>query len=145
MGGRRPLTDEELQRLEAKVAEIEARSTARIEVAIVRREWLGLEHMARRLLERHGRRGLEGHPLVLILLVTGHRQFLIRGDEAVHAKVGQDFWQHVRERMLEELREGRLYDGLATGIQLLGDALMTAFPEQGGAAPEAAMRVLLDA
>ncbi len=42
---------------------------------------------------------------VLILGVTVNREFLLHGDEGIHAKVGQAFWDEVRNEMLSLFAE----------------------------------------
>jgi len=65
---------------------------------------------------------------VLIFLAVQDQQFSILGDEGIHEKVGQDFWDDVRNLMLEQFRKGDFQAGLTVGIQKVGEKLKAFFP-----------------
>jgi uncharacterized membrane protein len=53
------------------------------------------------------------------------------GDLGIHAKVGQSFWEGIRDHMVPELKEGRWVGALELGIAEAGRALAEHFPHQG--------------
>ncbi len=65
---------------------------------------------------------------VLIYIATEDHQFAIIGDQGINNKVGSDFWNETKERMLEHFRKGQLTDGLIAGIRSAGEQLKTHFP-----------------
>jgi uncharacterized membrane protein len=128
MNPRTCLSEDEVARLEAKIAAAESRTSAQIKIAIASREWLGIKRRARRIFQAHGLDKTAQRNCVLVLLVLKNRELLIYGDEAVHQAVGQDYWNDVRDLMMAELRQGHFYDGLAVGVQRLGEKLAALFP-----------------
>ena len=67
---------------------------------------------------------------VLILVAPESRKFAIFGDEAIHAKCGQPFWDEVTAAMTNYFREGKFTDGLVHAIDRAGSFLAKHFPRQ---------------
>jgi len=67
---------------------------------------------------------------VLILVAPESRKFAIYGDEAIHAKCGQPFWDDVTAAMTGFFREGKFTDGLVHAIEHAGQFLAQHFPRQ---------------
>jgi uncharacterized membrane protein len=65
---------------------------------------------------------------VLIFLVPGRKRFAVLGDVAIHAHVGQAFWEDVAACLSARFRRGEFTEGLVEGIHLLGDRLASHFP-----------------
>lgn len=66
---------------------------------------------------------------VLFYLAVEDRVFTILGDDAIHARVGDGFWNTIKEKMQVHFKEGRFTEGLRMGIEMAGDALSTHFPK----------------
>ena len=67
---------------------------------------------------------------VLILVAPKSRKFAIYGDEAIHAKCGQPFWDEVTAAMTGFFREGKFTEGLIHAIEHAGQILARHFPRQ---------------
>ena len=67
---------------------------------------------------------------VLILVAPESRKFAIFGDEAIHAKCGQPFWDEVTAAMTNYFREGKFTDGLVLAIDRAGRLLAKHFPRR---------------
>lgn len=65
---------------------------------------------------------------VLIYLAVADHQFAIIGDTGINTKVGANFWDTTKERMLHYFRMGDYVGGLVEGIHLAGDELKHYFP-----------------
>lgn len=65
---------------------------------------------------------------VLFYLATEDRQFAILGDGGINAVVPNDFWDGVRDTVIQGLAAGNAVEGLAAGIRLAGDQLAAHFP-----------------
>ena len=65
---------------------------------------------------------------VLIFVAPESRNFAILGDEAVHAKCGQAFWEQVAAGMREFFRQSKFVDGIVHGISTAGESLAQHFP-----------------
>ena len=81
---------------------------------------------------------------VLIYLVPRTRQFAIVGDQGVHEKCGDAFWQQVSAGMTELLKQGRLTEAILDAIQKVGDVLARNFPRGSDDQNELPDRIVRD-
>ena len=54
----------------------------------------------------------------------------IVGDEAIHARVGPGYWESLRDRMVEQLREGAVRDAVLHAVAEVGSVLAREFPRR---------------
>ncbi len=69
---------------------------------------------------------------VLFYLAYEDHRFTILGDEGIHAKVGADFWNEIKEEIQTRFRSGKFFEGLEYGVLAAGHALQEHFPYQRG-------------
>ena len=67
---------------------------------------------------------------VLIYLATEDKKFAIIGDEGIHQKVGQEFWNHTIALMQKHFKENNFTTGICEGIFSIGEQLKKLFPYQ---------------
>ena len=67
---------------------------------------------------------------VLFYLAIKPRKFAIIGDAGINQNVPEDFWESIKELMLEHFREGAFAKGLIAGIEKAGQELKAHFPWQ---------------
>jgi uncharacterized membrane protein len=67
---------------------------------------------------------------VLFYLAVEDHKFAILGDAGINQKVPTDFWEETKETVLSKFKEGRLAEGLASGILMAGKQLKEHFPFQ---------------
>ena len=67
---------------------------------------------------------------VLFYLAVKDHKFAILGDAGINSVTPEDFWDTIKEQMLEQFKEGKFADGLSKGIHLAGEALQSHFPYQ---------------
>ncbi len=67
---------------------------------------------------------------VLFYLALKNRKFAILGDVGINQVVPENFWDGIRDRMLDHFRENRFSDGLIEGITQAGKQLKKHFPYQ---------------
>ena len=65
---------------------------------------------------------------VLFYLATEDRKFAILGDGGINAVVPDNFWNEVKNRVIDGLASGKPAEGLASGIRLAGEQLSAHFP-----------------
>ena len=70
----------------------------------------------------------------LLFLAPAERAFAVIGDQAIHAKVGDDFWLEARDAAAQHFTQGRFTDGIVAAVTKLGDALARHFPREAGKA-----------
>lgn len=67
---------------------------------------------------------------VLIYLATDDHKFAILGDAGINTVVPDNFWDDIKERMLENYKQGKFTEGLEEGIRMAGQQLEKHFPYQ---------------
>ena len=65
---------------------------------------------------------------VLFYLATEDRKFAILGDGGINAVVPDNFWNDVKNRVIDGLATGKPAEGIASGIRLAGEQLSAHFP-----------------
>ena len=69
---------------------------------------------------------------VLIYVAVNDKKFAIIGDGGINKKVPANFWDDVKEDMLEHFKAGQLVEGIVTGLAIAGDHLQKYFPHHKG-------------
>lgn len=67
---------------------------------------------------------------VLIFVAPASHAFALYGDEAVHAKCGQAFWDELAATMTEHFKRAAFTDGLVLAIDRAGALLAQHFPRR---------------
>ena len=65
---------------------------------------------------------------VLFYLAWQSRQFAVVGDAGINAVVPDEFWEAVKEAVVEHFRQEQYVPGLERGIRLVGEQLRQFFP-----------------
>jgi len=69
---------------------------------------------------------------VLFYLAVKNRRFAVLGDKGINAVVPEDFWDDLKNLLLNHFREERFTEGLIEGVDLVGTNLKKHFPYQTG-------------
>jgi uncharacterized membrane protein len=69
---------------------------------------------------------------VLFYVAYNDHKLAILGDIGIHAKVGQDFWDHEKTMMVEYFKQNKYAEGLCEAITLAGEKLKAHFPKTTG-------------
>ncbi|HYH16146.1 MAG TPA: TPM domain-containing protein [Flavisolibacter sp.] len=64
----------------------------------------------------------------LIYIAMKDRQAAVFGDEGIHQRVGQKYWEEEINKMLLNFKEQHIVDGICQCIADIGDALHQHFP-----------------
>src|SRR5262245_25400338 len=65
---------------------------------------------------------------VLIFVAPETRTFAVVGDEGIHKRCGQPFWDEVTATITPFFKTGRFTEGILAGIEKVGDVLAKEFP-----------------
>ena len=76
-------------------------------------------------LNMHETKGRNG---VIVFLVPKRKQFAIYGDEGINKVVPSNFWDDVRDVMLQDFKQGNFSKGICKGIERIGKKLKVYFP-----------------
>src|SRR6058998_868473 len=138
----RILSQDDLGAIVDAIARAEALTSAEVRVHLerrVRRAHAGGDRTLARARDVFAR--LEMHETthrggVLIYLAVEDRKLAIIGDDAIHARVGDEYWNGVRDGMVVRLREGRARDAIVEAVGEVGRALSRHFPGGAGDRPD---------
>ena len=120
----------ERELIQSTIEKAEQATSAEIKLIVLRHCWQDIKRKATDLFRKHQLHKTKNRNAVLILLVTTNKEFLIYGDEGIHEKVGQTFWDDVKETMLLHFRQNEYGAGLQVGIERIGEKLKYFFPYQ---------------
>lgn len=129
---KRFLTEDESERAANAIKEAEGQTSAEIKLVVARHCWTDIKSKAANIFKKFGLDKTKQRNCVLILVVTTNREFLIYGDQGIHEKVGQDFWEDTSNLMMNKFKAGAFGDGICEGIKLIGEKLAYYFPYQAG-------------
>ena len=121
-------TPDEREGIVTAIEKAERATSAEIKLIVLGRSRGDIKQTAVQLFQEHNLDKTQLRNAVLILLVISSREFLIYGDEGIHQKVGQTFWDDVKELMLENFQKGEFGIGLQVGINRIGEKLKQHFP-----------------
>jgi len=132
---RRVFTEADLDAIAAAVRDAERGTSAEIRVHVERRVAHGLRRRTTDPMERARQvfAALAMHRTVhragvLVYLAIEDRKLAIVGDEGIHARVGDDYWTGVRDRMVERLRAGAVRGAVIGAVSEVGASLARFFP-----------------
>ena len=138
------LSRDEIDRIEAKIAAVERLTSAELRVVLTRSTWLGIKTKARTVFRKYQLDKTAERNAVLLLIDFRNQEILVYGDEGVDSLVGQDFWNDVRDAMVEEFRGGKLADGISIGIRIVGEKLSLLYPPKSSDVDEISNALIFD-
>jgi len=124
----RQLIDEEA--VKAAIAEAERNTSGEIRVSVSTFFWGDVRKTAERAFERLGMTATARRNGVLFFLVPSRRKFVVLGDEGIHRKVGQGFWDDVTAAVSDRFGKGDFTGGLVHGVAEAGKVLAFHFPRE---------------
>ena len=65
---------------------------------------------------------------VLVYVAIKDRQLAVFGDDGIHKKVGNEYWNRVVGEMLASFNSNNYGEGISNCVIQIGDALKTHFP-----------------
>lgn len=121
---------EEKQRIKEAIAEAELNTSGEIRLHVDNRCKIDVLDCAANWFEKLKMHETEKRNGVLFYLAVKDRKFAILGDAGINEVTPDDFWDNIKERMLELFTENRFADGLVKGISMAGEQLKEHFPYQ---------------
>lgn len=124
------LSEAESGKINSAIKDAERRTSAEIKLVIARHCWGNIRTKASKIFNKLGLDKTEERNCVLILFIVTNREFLIYGDQGIHQKVGQGFWDDIRDKMEAAFQKDEFADGISQGVRLIGQKLSEYFPHQ---------------
>ena len=128
MHRRKLIKSMDTERIENAIREAEKLTSGEIRVSIARFFWGRIRPVAEKAFNRLGLTNTRERHGILVFIVPSRRRVGMLGDEGIHAKVGQEFWERIAAAMSEQFRKGEFTEGLIKGIQEAGESLAAHFP-----------------
>ncbi len=125
------------ERIVGAIKTAEAKTSGQIRVFVQRGELDGdaLDH-AQKQFQKLGMQETRERNGVLIFVAPRARKFAVIGDEGVHRKCGDEFWQRLVERMRVHFQNEEFTDALFEAIQETGELLARHFPKSDAGSNE---------
>jgi uncharacterized membrane protein len=119
----------EHDRIVRAIREVESKTSGEIRVFIQRGK-LNADPLpvAQKKFQRLGMHKTRERNAVLIFVAPRAHKFAVVGDEAIHQKCGDEFWQRVVTAMHHCFRQNKFTEGLGGAITIIGDMLGQHFP-----------------
>jgi uncharacterized membrane protein len=118
-------------RVKAAIAAAEKQTSGEIRVSVSRFFYGSVRRAAEKAFDRLGMRATKDRNGILFFVVPSRRRFVVVGDEGIHEKVGQEFWDKLVAAMSGDFKEEKFNEGLIRGILECGRLLASHFPYQG--------------
>ena len=118
-------------RIEAALGAAEKQTSGEIRVSVSPFFWGSVRRAAERAFERLGMTATKQRNGVLFFVVPSRKRFVVLGDEGIHAKVGQAFWDKTAAALGAKFKVGDFTGGLIDAIALVGQELRLHFPYEG--------------
>jgi uncharacterized membrane protein len=121
--------DEEEKSLVTAIQNAEQRTSGEVRVFVESRcRYMDAVDRAREIFFHLNMQQTKERNGTLIYVAVKDKQAAVYGDEGIHQKVGEKYWQDVVAKMLLHFRNEKLADGICQGIADLGEALQSYFP-----------------
>ena len=120
-------------RIVQAIAAAETKTSGEIRVFVQRGQLPGEAlAAARKQFRKLGMQKTKERNGVLIFIAPRARKFAVIGDEGVHRKCGEEYWQRLVDSMREHFKEENFNRALLEAIEQTGELLANHFPKTDG-------------
>lgn len=106
----------------------EKNTSGEIQVVVTKKTTRNIYESAQKTFEKIGLGKTKLKNAILFYIAERSREFTILGDSGIHEKVGQDFWNTLRDTLNRYFSDSQFTEGLCTTIDLCGQKLSQYFP-----------------
>lgn len=124
------LTGPQKESIQAAIAEAELSTSGEIRVHIDNKCKEEPVKKAIQVFEKLKMHETELRNGVLIYLSVKDKKLAIVGDQGIDAAVNDDFWDQIKNNLVENFKKGLYAEGLVEGIHASGEQLKAHFPYQ---------------
>lgn len=120
----------EHDRIVSAIKTAEANTSGQIRVYVQRGELAGDPLItAQKQFQKLGMQATRERNGILIFVVPRARKFAVIGDEGIHRKCGDEFWEQLVEKMRAHFQKENFTDALVEAIEEAGKLLARHFPK----------------
>ena len=121
-------SDKDFEAISAAIRSFEKRTSGEIVISFNTSSSNQPYKSAKRIFQKAKLHETKERNATLIVLFLAEKKFAVYGDEGIHAKVPDGFWESTVDEMRNLFAEGKMLDGLLAGINELGENLAKFFP-----------------
>jgi uncharacterized membrane protein len=122
-------TEEEKQRLVAAIKKAEQNTSGEVRVFIESKcRFMDALDRAKEIFFKLEMDQTDERNATLIYVAVKDKQAAIFGDQGIHQKVGDQYWQSEVLKMLHRFKHEQLAEGISLAVEDLGQALQQFFP-----------------
>ncbi len=122
-------TAEEKEQLLEAIRQAERRTSGEVRLFIESRcKYMDAMDRAKEIFLNMGMDKTQDRNGTLVYVAVDDHQAAVLGDEGIHKKVGQQYWEEEVKKMLVHFRQQHLADGICQCINDIGEALHQHFP-----------------
>lgn len=123
-------TKEQKKQITEAIKEAELNTSGEIRLHVEKRCKIDVMDRAAYIFDKLNMQKTEKRNGVLFYLSLEDRKFAILGDAGINAVTPGNFWDEIKDTILEHFKENKYTEGLVKGIKMAGDALKEYFPYQ---------------
>lgn len=123
-------TKEQKKQITEAIKEAELNTSGEIRLHVEKRCKIDVMDRAAYIFDKLNMQKTEKRNGVLFYLSLEDRKFAILGDAGINAVTPDNFWDEIKDTILEHFKENKYTEGLVKGIKMAGDALKEYFPYQ---------------
>ncbi|MCF7807404.1 MAG: TPM domain-containing protein [Candidatus Marinimicrobia bacterium] len=121
-------SDQDLEEISEAIKVFEGRTSGEIVISFNTTSNGQPYKTTRRIFEKAKLFNTKERNATLITLFLTEQKFAVYGDEGIHARVPENFWEETVEAMRTAFTNGQMKAGLLKGINALGENLSKYFP-----------------
>ena len=118
----------DVERVKAAIAVAERSASGEVRVSVASFFWGSVRRVAEKVFVRLGMTATKDRNGILFFIVPARKKFAVLGDEGIHARVGQEFWDSLAGLLSGHFRKGEFTEGLVAAIGEAGRQLAAHFP-----------------
>lgn len=122
----------EKERVVRAIREAERQTSGEIRVYLERKSRGEVLERAKKVFERLKMKRTKLRNGILIYFSLVDHSFAVLGDQGIHDRVGDSFWQEIVSTLQSFFARGEFAEGLEAGIRRIGEALRKYFPYEKG-------------
>ena len=122
-------TPEETQQLVRAIQEAELNTSGEVRIYVESRcRYVDAIDRAQQIFFNLEMHKTDQRNATLVYVAVKDKQVAVFGDEGIHAKVGETYWENILRKMLLQFKQQKLVDGICLAVHALGEALQSYFP-----------------
>jgi uncharacterized membrane protein len=122
-------TEGEKQQLVAAIQQAEKQTSGEVRVFVESRcRFVDPVDRAKEVFLQLGMEKTKERNGTLVYIAFEDHQLAVLGDEGIHQKVGQKYWEEEVAKMIREFRSEHIIDGICQVVLDIGEALQLHFP-----------------